>query len=642
MSKKLTLLSTSLLTATILLAQQDTLKSKNLDEVIVTANKMAQKQSQTGKVVTVIGKEELQRSAGKSVGQVLNEQAGVWVNGSMQTLGSVQTVFMRGANSGRTLILMDGIPVNDPSQITGDYDLNLFAITDVERIEICKGAQSTLYGSDAVAGVINIITVKKDVNKPVNVKATVAYGNQNTMKGNIQVYGKTGKLTYTTRYSKLKTDGFSAAYDSTGIKDYDKDGYDGNVANASAQYQFTNHFSAKAFVMNSQYKADVDAGGFVDKKNYFIDNKSLNTGVGLNYQKNNFMLVGNYQFTQQQRKYDDNASVNAAIYSLNVYNSRSQYAELYGNIKLKNGFSILLGTDYRFGLMNNDYQSVSQFGPYNSKFNDTAMNQIAAYSSIYYNSKKFNIEIGGRFNSHSKYGNNATFTINPSFSIDENNRFFASIATGYKTPSLYQLYAGFGTGNPNLNPEQSINYEIGFEQNYSFFKHRLVNFYREINNGIDYDNVKFTYFNFIKQKANGLEYEATLHPTKALSITANYTFIGLSEITQSRVNAKDTTYDYALRRPKHVINFTVGYQFTPALFVSVGGKTVSNRYDVGGYKKADILLDKYFILNAYAEYQLKYLRLFVNAQNLTNKKFYEVRGYNSIPVLVNGGITFNW
>ena len=204
MSKKLTLLSTALLTATALLAQQDTLTIKSLDEVIVTANKVAQKQSQTGKVVTVIGKEELQHSAGKSVGQVLNEQAGVWVNGAMQTLGSVQTVFMRGANSGRTLILMDGIPVNDPSQITGDYDLNLFSITDVERIEICKGAQSTLYGSDAVAGVINIITIKKDVNKPVNVKATVAYGNQNTIKGNVQVYGKTGKLTYTTRYAKLK------------------------------------------------------------------------------------------------------------------------------------------------------------------------------------------------------------------------------------------------------------------------------------------------------------------------------------------------------------------------------------------------------------------------------------------------------
>ena len=118
------------------IAQKDT--TRQLDEVVVTANKIEQKQSTTGKVVTVIGKEELQRSSGKSVAQVLNEQAGIWINGSMQPLGSVQTVFMRGANAGRTLILMDGIPVNDPSQITGDYDLNMFSINDVERIEVCK------------------------------------------------------------------------------------------------------------------------------------------------------------------------------------------------------------------------------------------------------------------------------------------------------------------------------------------------------------------------------------------------------------------------------------------------------------------------------------------------------------------------
>jgi vitamin B12 transporter len=622
-------------------AQKDT--TRQLDEVVVTANKIEQKQSTTGKVVTVIGKEELQRSSGKSVGQVLNEQAGVWVNGSMQALGSVQTVFMRGSNAGRTLILIDGIPANDPSQITGDYDLNLFSINDVERIEVCKGAQSTLYGSDAVAGVINIITVKKDINKPLNVKATATYGSQNSFKGNLQVFGKTGKLTYTTRYAKLKTDGFSSAYDSTGTKDFDKDQYNGDMANASVLYQFTNAFAARAFVQHSEYKSDVDASSFADKRFYFINNKSLNTGFGLNYKKNNLTLVGNYQFTEQKRVYDDNAAVNAATYSLNIYNARSQYAEVYGNIKFKKGFSLLVGTDYRWGLMNNDYKSVSSFGPYNSKFNDTVMHQTSAYASVFFNSKKFNIEVGGRYNDHSKYGKNSTFTINPSFTIDENNRFFASIATGFKTPSLYQLYAGSGTGNPNLNPEKSFNYEVGFQQNFNIISHRIVSFYREIKNGIDYDNQKFTYFNFIKQKVSGLEYEVTVHPTKALTITGNYTFISVNETTQSRFSQKDSTYDYALRRPKHVVNFNVGYQFTPALFVSVGGKTVSDRFDVGGYKKNDVLMNKYFILNAYAEYVFnKYIRAFANAQNLTDKKFYEIRGYNSIPFTANIGATFTW
>ncbi|MFV7863910.1 TonB-dependent receptor, partial [Enterococcus faecium] len=104
--------------------------------------------------------------------------------------GTNQSVFMRGAASGRTLILLDGIPVNDPSQINNEFDLNLFSINDVERIEVCRGAQSTIYGSDAVAGVINIITTKQGVTKPFNVKLTSTAGNLATFKNNIQLYGK--------------------------------------------------------------------------------------------------------------------------------------------------------------------------------------------------------------------------------------------------------------------------------------------------------------------------------------------------------------------------------------------------------------------------------------------------------------------
>ena len=97
--------------------------TKNLNEVVVTATKYPVKQSQTGKVVTVIGKEILEKSNGKTVAQVLNEIAGVTVNGAYNAPGSVQTVFLRGASSGRTLILLDGIPVNDPTMINNEFDL---------------------------------------------------------------------------------------------------------------------------------------------------------------------------------------------------------------------------------------------------------------------------------------------------------------------------------------------------------------------------------------------------------------------------------------------------------------------------------------------------------------------------------------
>lgn len=180
MSRKLLAIVAAGATLTAAAQTKDTLSGKSLDPVVVTANKIEQKQSQTGKVITVITKDQVEHSPSKTVAQLLNEQAGIVINGALNNAGSVQTIFMRGANAGRTLILIDGIPVNEPSQINNDYDMNLFSINDVEKIEICKGAQSTLYGSDAIAGVINIITVKPNVNKAFAGKATLTAGNLNT------------------------------------------------------------------------------------------------------------------------------------------------------------------------------------------------------------------------------------------------------------------------------------------------------------------------------------------------------------------------------------------------------------------------------------------------------------------------------
>lgn len=328
----------------------------------------------------------------------------------------------------------------------------------------------------------------------------------------------------------------------------------------------------------------------------------------------------------------------------NRYGGRTQYAELFGNVTATKWLTVIAGVDYRWGNMNQQYYSLSSFGPYNSNFADSSLHQTSFYSSLLFNAfdKKLNVEIGGRTNKHSRYGTNGTYTFNPSYAINKNWRVFGSMASGFKAPSIFQLLDKF-SGNPELAPEKSTNYELGIQQSGKKISSRVVYFHRDIKNGIDYDNINFKYFNYVKQIVDGVEVELTAEPVKSMTVTANYTLITGDEQTQSRKNVHDTTYSYLLRRPKNNFNCNIGYQFNKGIYASITGKSVSSRYDVGGYRKEDILLDSYFILSAYAEYKYNSnVKFFANGQNITNKKFFDLRGYNAMPLLINGGVTFNW
>ncbi len=647
MSRQIFLFLSSFFLVHSVLYAQDTAYNQ-LNEVVVTANKFEQKQNTTGKVITVINKELIDKSIGKTLPQLLNEQAGIIVNGALNNLGNVQTVYTRGASSGRTLILLDGIPVNDPSMINNEFDLNLFSLSNIERIEICKGAQSTLYGSDAVAGVINIITTKKNVSKPVNGNAAVSAGNYGTLQGNMQLYGKAGKLSYTAQYARLHTNGFSSATDTTNGRNgkYDSDGYDGDVANAQINYQATNALSFKTFAMYSKYNADIDVGVFTDDKDYSIHNQSFITGAGFTFKKSIFNITGNYQYSELKRHYtNDSLDKTNTWFEDNRYGSKNQFVELYGNVALGKYMTLVAGADYRFSSYNQLYVSTSSFGPFNDTVPSRSINQKSAYASFIFKAVKdrLNIELGGRINDHSIYGTNRTYTFNPSFNITNNVRIFASASTGYKAPGIFQLFDTY-SGNQNLKAEESKNYEAGVSAQNKTISARGNFFYREIKNGIDYNYITFQYFNYIKQKVLGTEFEVTLKPTDYLTINANYTYLSPRETAQNRITNHDTiTYHYLLRRPNHAINATIGIQPIKSLYFSLSGKYISRRYDVGGYMSPDILLKDYFIASAYAEYKFKdNTKFFADAQNLFNKTFYDVYGYNSIPFLLKAGVTISF
>jgi vitamin B12 transporter len=625
-------------------AQQDS-GFKSLDEVVIIANRIEQKQSQTGKVVTVIGKEMLNRSQGKTLSQVLNDQAGITINGALNNLGTVQTVYMRGANSGRVLILIDGLPVNDPSQINNEFDLNLIQLNEVERIEIARGAQSTLYGSDAVTGVINIITTKKDITKAINIKSGVTGGNLGLFRSNVQLFGKVKKLEYQLKGAQMRTSGFSTAKDEDNTGQFDNDGFNGKTISGSLKYHLTPQLSVRGFIQRNDYTTDIDNGLFKDDKDFTQKSQNLNTGGGLYFKNKIVSLTANFMYAQTERNFlDDSNSVGGfAKFVKDDYFSQSRFGEIFASFNIHPQMVLLTGYDMRISSFNNQYVSISSFGPFNSEFRDSSIRQESLYASLIYNSsnKKFNMEAGGRINVNSKYGSNYTYTLNPSYRINNNVQVFGSIATGFKVPSLYQLYAGYA-GNDRLQPEESINYEGGVSYSGKNHRQRLVFFHRNVTRGIDFDYVNFKYYNIPNQKANGLEYEIAFQPFKNFEINANATWISGREFVQSRVTTKDSSYSYLLRRPQLQVNVQLGYHINEAWYVSLGGRYVSGRYDVGGYQMPDLWLKDYFIANAYLSYARKYGRIFVDLQNFTNTVFYDIRGYNSIPMMAQAGIQIEW
>ena len=619
--------------------------TSELEEVIVTANRTPQKTNQTGKTVTVIPRSELEASKGRTLSQVLQEQAGIVINGSLNNLGSVQTVYVRGANSGRVLILIDGVPTGDPSYLDNGFDLNFLSTLDVERIEIARGNQSTLYGSDAIAGVINIITRRGKSTKPIQTKASFSGGQFGTFRGDLQAVGQTGRWSYQAGVSSLRSNGFSSSIDTTKTGNFDNDGYDGRSANASLRFQATHQLMLHAFTRYSRYKSDVDGGAFRDDADFTIDNRMHITGAGFQFNQEHVTLTGNYQYTENNRNFlNDSGSISGfSTFETDRYASKGQFAELYATVKLSKTLTLLQGADYRFGRYNSRYLSISAFGPYEATFTDTSVSQSSLYASLLYASKneQLHLELGGRLNVHSRYGSNYTYTFNPSYAVNKHLRFFGSVATGFKAPGLYQLYSDFGA--LSLKPEQSISYEAGIEYRKKAIRQRAVFFYREVEDGIDFDYTNYVYFNNPRQLVRGLEYEASAS-IQRWTIQGNYTYLSGTDFNQSRITFQDTAYRYLLRRPAHTLQLSVRYAGKNDQWqAGMSARYVSNRRDLGGYQQADVLLDSYILFNANASYRIKpYLPVFVQLLNLTNTRFFDLRGYNGMPFNLQAGFTLEW
>lgn len=629
------------------LIAQDTARLQ-LDEVVVTANKYEQKQSTTGKVLNIISRQQLERSGGKTLCEVLNTLPGLTMIGANNVLGTNQNISIRGASAGNVLLLIDGIPVNDPSAITNYYDLNFINIDQVERIEVLKGGQSTLYGSDAVAGAINVILKKAD--KKITVFGGVTGGSYNTLKESIGFGGQQKNTHFSINYTHQSSDGFSAATDKNKVGGFDNDGFKQHALNGRFEFSPAKNLKINFTGTYNNYFADLDAAAFTDEKDYTVKNDNKQLGASAVYTLKKTTIHLNYNFNHVIRRYNDDSLYQSSPYSKfarSSYTGRIHFAELYGNWKINN-FELLIGADYRWNNTDQWYWSTGAFGPYAPPALHAEMKQVSPYLTLAYNQDNgFGAEIGGRYNDHSVYGNNVSFNFNPFFVIKDKAKLFANIYSAFKTPTLYQLYDQ-SIGNSSLTPEKSTVAEAGVKfLSLKKLNARVVGFYRQAKDAILYTFNPSTfagkYLNASKQTNYGIELEGGF-AHKKVSITANYTYTnGKTTAAFDGTGAplsKDTTYYNLYRIPKHTIHIDFGVQATPTIYCSIKSRSASKREEYV-YGAAAETLKAYVVFDVYGEYKMgKETRLFLEINNIAGNKYVDILGYNTRGFNFNTGINF--
>lgn len=612
--------------------EQDSAKVNFLQEVVISDTKFSQKKEKSGKVIEVITAKDLEKKSGQSLATVLSQVTGMEINGNQSANGKNLGYYIRGGKNRQVLILIDGIPVTDASGISFEYDLRLLPIEQVERIEIMKGAASTLYGTGAATGVINITLIKSNKND-LQGNAYVTIGSNNTADNHkyngqdfnqgLSVNGNQKKISYFAGFNSTETKGMSQIAGAN----YEPDSFSRQNCIGKLGFKATEKLTVDFFVnydkIKNDYDSDFDNTGSNDVVANETTSEQVRFGASPKFKYNKGEFVLNTGYTKITRDYNQFDPFSAVIDNL-LYESKSVVLDGFNKYNISNKWYVIFGVNYQFNNMKSQ-TPFSNIANENSKFNI-----LDGYTTIVYNSDfGLNINTGGRLNNHSAYGNNFVWNFNPSYNFKTTFPFkvLASYSTAYISPSLYQLYSEYG--NATLTPEKNQTVEAGFETELANKKVKLnaVAFYRDQVNAIDFyfDPITFEayYVNIDGQnKAKGVETSLNVALNPKVQFYGNYTF---------------TQVDNALDRliPKHKANAGIYFQPTNRTLLSLNYQYFNSRrdafYDATTFTVLNTKLGSYQLVNATAKYELIKTRLsiFGSVTNILNEEFVENVGYST-------------
>ncbi|WP_062057879.1 TonB-dependent receptor plug domain-containing protein [Aquimarina longa] len=591
-----------------------------LEEVVISDSKFKLKSEQSGKVVTKITAKELERSQGLSVATLLTRTSGLYINGNGSAAGQDLGIYARGGRNRQVVIRIDGVTVSDPSLPSGEFDLRLLSVNQVQEIEVLKGASSTLYGSGAAAAVINI-TTKSGSKKKVSANFQSTIGTNQSQEDQdydinefvnlASINGTLGKVHYLASFGNQFSDGLSAG-ETEGAHE---DAFSKYNLTTKLGYQWSENFRFHFFGNLDTYKNDYDAFDGSEADNTF-DSQQLRAGSFWEFT----YLNGSFTFTNSYASLERDLTKSAFP---SIYKGKVHTFDAFNKYTINEVLYTVIGAN----------GSYSDFSLENGaalteviKSDDAEFDIIDPYANIVYTSGfGFNINAGARLNIHSAYDNHFVYSINPSYTHTFGNSYIKSLAsysTAYITPSLFQLYdTAFLSGNPNLKPEESATIEGGIEVSYDKkFTMSAIYFNRKSENFITFNPKTFANFNSPKDiNIDGVE---VVFDTKFLddkvSLNGNYTYTNIHKI------------DNGIRIPEHMINASLGYQLDKKTYTSLSYQYNTERKDTNFATSTPVSLTDYGLLNFYISHQLMdNLSIYGTMDNITNEDYQEIFGFNT-------------
>ena len=604
-----------------------------LGDVVVTANRSAQSAGRVGQSVTVLTTADIQASQTVGVADLLIRTPGVTLsrNGG---IGAATSLRIRGAETDQTVAVIDGVKLNDPSGTGGGYNFGNLLVGDIARIEVLRGAQSTLWGSQAIGGVVNIVTAEPTRPFQAGVDAEAGSRGTSYLRGNIG--GATERATWRLAASRYETDGFS-----TFARGTEKDGYENFGLSGRANIRVTEGVSVDLRAVYSDGTTGVD--GFPAPLFAFGDTretsktKELVTYSGLNFDLFDGRLSNRiaYAYTRTERHNENpDQTVTPVTFDAEGLNKRYEYQ---GVLDVREGWTATFGAEHE----DSEFSSVSP-----SAF---APNPVPATAEVgidgFY--AQLQAEVidgltltgGVRRDEHDTFGGKTLGQAAAAWALNGGATVLrASFGQGFKAPSLFQLYSDFG--NTALQPEEADGWDAGVQQHVLDGSLILsaTYFSRETTNQIDFVSCGSTvtaataplcfrngvrrsgyYNNTALTEADGVELAAD-YEMGSFSINANYTQTN----TENRTPGANLGRQLA-RRPKEAANLTATYVWAFGLSTSVAVQHAGDSFDNASNATR---LEGYTLVDLRASYPInETIEVYGRVENVGDEVYETTRNY---------------